>query len=58
MTYLPLSATPGASHKRLGMLFYNEKIVIPEAMRTSIIAMLRRGHVAITNMDQAVEAFW
>ena len=25
---------------RFGLLFYNEKITIPEAMRTSIIAML------------------
>ena len=27
-------------------------------MRTSIIAMLHRRHVAIKKLDQAAEAFW
>ena len=27
---------------RLGLLFYNDKVIIPEAMRTTIVAMLSR----------------
>ena len=27
-------------------------------MRISIIAMLHQGHVAVTKMDKAAEAFW
>ena len=42
---------------RFGLLFCNDKIVIPEAMRTSIIAMLHQGHVALTKMDKSAEAF-
>ena len=37
------------------MLFNND---IPEAMRTSIDAVLHRRHVAITKKDQAAGAFW
>ena len=41
---------------RFGLLFYNDKIVIPEATMSSIIAMLSQGHVAGTNMDKVAEA--
>ena len=44
--------------KRFGRVFCNNKIVIPEPMRISILAMLHRKHVAITKIDQAAEAFW
>ena len=30
---------------RFGLLFYNDKITIPEAMRSTFIAMLHQGHV-------------
>ena len=43
---------------RIGLLFYNDEIVIPEEMTTSIIARLHKGHVAITKSKQAAEAFW
>ena len=42
---------------RFGLLFYNDKIVIPEAMRSTIITMLHQRHVSINKMDQSVEAF-
>ena len=29
---------------RLGLLFYNDRIVIPETMRSTIIAKLHHGH--------------
>ena len=43
---------------RFGLLFYNDKIVVPEAMRTTIIAMLHHGHPSTAKMDQSAEAFW
>ena len=43
---------------RFGLLFYNDKIVIPEAMRTTIIAMLHQGHPSADKMDQSSTAFW
>ena len=43
---------------RFGLLFYNDKIVIPEAMRSTIIAMLHQGHPSATKMDQSSAAFW
>ena len=41
-----------------GFLFYNDRIVIPEAMRSMIIAMLHHGHVSINKMDKSAEAVW
>ena len=51
---------PQRSHltTRFGLLFYNDKIVIPEAMRTTNIAMLHQGHSSATKMDQSAAAFW
>ena len=43
---------------RFGLLFYNDKIVIPEAMRSTMIAMLHKGHVSTNKMDQSAAAFW
>ena len=43
---------------RFSLLFYNDKIVIPEAMRTTIIAMLHQGHPSAAKMDQSSTAFW
>ena len=43
---------------RFDLLFYNDKIVLPEAMRTTIIAMLHQGHPSATKMDQSSTAFW
>ena len=41
-----------------GLLFYNDKIVIPENMRTTFIAMLHHGHISAVKMDQFAETFW
>ena len=43
---------------RFGLLFYNDRIVIPEAMRSTIITMLHNGHVSTNKMDKSAEAFW
>ena len=37
---------------RFGLLIYNDKIVIPEATRTTIIAMLYRGHLSALKTNQ------
>ena len=41
---------------RFGLLFYNDKIVIPEAMRSTIIAMLHQGHVRIHQQNGPVSS--
>ena len=43
---------------RFGFLFYNDKIIIPEAMRSTLIANLHQGHVSVNEMDQSAEGFW
>ena len=42
---------------RFGLLFYNDKIIIPEELRSTLIAMLLQGHVSVNKMDQSAEAF-
>ena len=42
---------------RFGLLFYNDKIVIPENMHTTIFAMLHHGQISAVKMDQLAEAF-
>ena len=50
---------PHRSHltTRFSLLFYNGKIIIPENMRTTVIAMLHQGHPSATKMDQLATAF-
>ena len=43
---------------RFGLMFYNKKIVLPEAMRTTIIAMIHQGHPSAAKMNQSAAAFW
>ena len=51
---------PHRSHisTRFGLLFYNDRIVIPENMRTTVIAMLHHGHTSAAKMEQLSVAFW
>ena len=42
---------------RFGLLFYNDKIVIPEHIRNSVLAILHQGHVSITKMEDIIETF-
>ena len=54
---------PYRSHRshlstRFGLLFYNDKIVIPENMRTTVIAMLHHRHTSAGKMEQLAGAFW
>ena len=43
---------------RFSLLFYNDKIITPKNMRTTIIAMLHQGLPSATKMDQLAAAFW
>ena len=51
---------PHRSHlsTRFGLVFYNDRIVIPENMRTTVIAMLHHGHTSAGKMEKLAEAFW
>ena len=40
---------------RFGLLFYNDKDIKLESMRSTIVAMLHQGDVAVTKMDEAAE---
>ena len=52
--------SPHKSHlsTRFGLFFNNDKVIIPEAMRKTVVAMLHHGHDGADKMDSAVEAFW
>ena len=43
---------------RFGLLFYNDNIIKPENMRTTLIALLHQGHPSANKMDQLAAAFW
>ena len=43
---------------RFGILFYNDRIVIPENLREIVLAMLHQGHPASSKMEMASETFW
>ena len=43
---------------RFGLLFYNDRIVIPENMRTTVLAMLHHGHTSAAKIEQLSVAFW
>ena len=43
---------------RFGFLFYNDKILIPENMRKTIIAKLHQCHTSAAETDGLAEAFW
>ena len=51
---------PHRSHltARFGLLLYNDNIIIPENMRTTVIALLQQGHPSATKMDQLAAEFW
>ena len=51
---------PHRSHlsTRFGLLFYNDRIVISENMRTTVVAMLHHGHTSAGKMEKLTEAFW
>ena len=43
---------------RYGLLFYEDRIVIPNNLKNQIIAMLHKGHPSIVKMTDNADIFW
>ena len=43
---------------RFGVVSYEDTIIIPKALRTTIIMLLHKGHSAINKMTAAAKPFW
>ena len=43
---------------RFGVVFYDDRIIIPKSLRTTIILLLHKGHAAINQMTAAAKPFW
>ena len=43
---------------RFGVVFYDDKIVIPKPLRQTVIMLLHKGHPAINKMSHAARPFW
>ena len=43
---------------RFGIVFYDDKIIIPKPLRQTVIMLLHKGHLAINNMNHAARLFW
>ena len=43
---------------RFGVVFYDDRIIIPKSLRTTIIMLLHKRHAAINKMTAAAKLFW
>ena len=43
---------------RFGLVFMEDKIVVPKNLRTTVISLLHKGHPAINKMTLATQHFW
>ena len=43
---------------RYGLVFFEEKIIVPANLRTTVISLLHKGHPAINKMTIAAKHFW
>ena len=43
---------------RFGLVFMEDKIVVPKNLRTTVISLLHKGHPAINKMTLAARHFW
>ena len=43
---------------RFGVVFYDDRIIIPKSLRTTIIMLLHKGHAAINKMTAAAKPIW
>ena len=43
---------------RFGIVFYDDKIIIPKPLRQTVIMLLHKGHLAINKMNHAARLFW
>ena len=43
---------------RFGVVFFEDRIIIPKSLRNTIIMLLHKGHAAINKMTTAAKPFW
>ena len=43
---------------RFGLVFTEDKVIVPKNLRTTIISLLHKGHPAINKMTRAARHFW
>ena len=43
---------------RYGLVFYEDRIIVPKNLRTTVISLLHKGHPAINKMSMAARHFW
>ena len=43
---------------RFGVMFYDDKIIVPKSLRTTVITSLRKGHPSINKTSHAAKPFW
>ena len=43
---------------RFGIVFYDDKNVIPQALRGTVITLIHKGHPAINKLSAAAKPFW
>ena len=43
---------------RYGLVFYEDKIIVPINLRTTVISLLHKGHPAINKMTLSAKHFW
>ena len=43
---------------RFSVVFYDDRILIPDALRTTIAMLLHKGHAAINKMTAAAKPLW
>ena len=43
---------------RYGLVFYEDRIIVPKTLRTMVISLLRKGHTAVNKMSMAARHSW
>ena len=43
---------------RFGLVFYEDSIIVPRNLRTTVITLLHKGHPAINKMNLAAKGLW
>ena len=43
---------------RYGLVFYEDPIIVPKNLRTTVISLLHKGHAAINKMSMSPRHFW
>ena len=43
---------------RYGLVFYEDRTIVPKNLRTTVISLLHKGHPAINKMSMAAKHFW